>query len=95
MTTAMDDDAPWRDAAWSSRAGNTQQEAKMVLGYLMFVVVGGTVVVAGLAIMAALFRPRGAQPPSLIDHACDILGERYLRGEINTQEYCRRRNALR
>jgi uncharacterized membrane protein len=48
-----------------------------------------------LAIMGALFRPRPAHPISPIGHALDILGERYLAGEINTQEYCRRRDALR
>jgi uncharacterized membrane protein len=95
MTTGTDDDAPWRDAALPSRADNTQQEAKMVLGYLIFVLVGGAVVVVGLAIIGAVLRPHAAQPPSLIDHACDILGERYLAGEINTEEYCRRRDALR
>jgi uncharacterized membrane protein len=63
--------------------------------YLIFVLVGGAVVVVGLAIMGALFRPHAAHPISPIDHARDILGERYLAGEINTQEYCRRRDALR
>jgi uncharacterized membrane protein len=63
--------------------------------FLMFVLVGCAVVVVGLAIMGALFRPRAAHPNSPIDHARDILGERYLAGEINTQEYCRRRDALR
>jgi uncharacterized membrane protein len=29
------------------------------------------------------------------DHACDILGERYLRGEITTREYRDRRHAVR
>jgi uncharacterized membrane protein len=96
MTTGTDDDdAPWGDAAWPSRSDDTQQEAKMVLGYLIFVLVGGAVVVVGLAIMGALFRPHAAHPISPIDHARDILGERYLAGEINTQEYCRRRDALR
>ena len=65
----------------------------MVLDFLIFVLVGGAVV--GLAIMGSLFRPRAAHPISSIDHARDILGERYLRGEINTREYCRRRDALR
>jgi uncharacterized membrane protein len=96
MTTGSDDDdTPWTDAAWPSRADETQQEVKMVLGYLIFVLVGGAVVVVGLAIMGALFRPPAAHPRSPIDDARDILGERYLAGELNTQEYCRRRDALR
>jgi putative membrane protein len=60
---------------------------------------GGLMLVVGLAVVAAVVRlitsrsASRATPPT--DHACDILGERYLRGEITTEEYRDRRGALR
>jgi uncharacterized membrane protein len=60
---------------------------------------GGLILVVGLALVAAVVRlitsrpSSGAIPPT--DHACDVLGERYLRGEITTEAYRDRRHALR
>jgi uncharacterized membrane protein len=65
----------------------------MVLLYL--ILVGGVVLVVGLAIVGALFRQIAARPTPPTQDACDVLGERYLRGEITTQEYRVRRDALR
>lgn len=64
-----------------------------MLGYL--ILVGAAVLVVGLAIVGALFWYISARPTPPTDHACDILGERYLRGEITTREYRARRDALR
>jgi uncharacterized membrane protein len=38
---------------------------------------------------------RASHATSPTDQACDILGERYLRGEITTREYRDRRHAVR
>jgi uncharacterized membrane protein len=60
---------------------------------------GGLMLVVALALVAAVvrlitYRPASrATPPT--DDACDVLGERYLRGEITTAEYRDRRHALR
>jgi uncharacterized membrane protein len=52
-----------------------------------------------LALVAAVVRLITSCPASRAtsptDQACDILGERYLRGEITTREYRDRRHAVR
>jgi uncharacterized membrane protein len=60
---------------------------------------GGLILVVGLALVAVVVRlitsrpSSGAIPPT--DDACDVLCERYLRGEITTKAYRDRRHALR
>ncbi|HZA78130.1 MAG TPA: hypothetical protein VE623_17240 [Acidimicrobiales bacterium] len=59
---------------------------------------GGLMLVVGLALVAAVVRRIASRPApgtSPTGHACDILGERYLRGEITSKEYRERRDALR
>jgi uncharacterized membrane protein len=55
--------------------------------------------VVGLALVAAVVRlitsRSSSRAISPTDHACDVLGERYLRGEITTEAYRDRRHALR
>jgi uncharacterized membrane protein len=60
---------------------------------------GGLILVVGLAPVAAVVRGITSRPASPgtspTGHTCDILGERYLRGEITTKEYRDRRDALK
>jgi uncharacterized membrane protein len=60
---------------------------------------GGLILVVGLALVAAVVRLISSRPSSRAtsptDHACNILDERYLRGEITTEAYRDRRHALR
>jgi uncharacterized membrane protein len=60
---------------------------------------GGLILVVGLAVVAAVVRLTTSRPASRpippTDQTCDVLGERYLRGEITTEEYRDRRHALR
>ncbi|MET8846859.1 SHOCT domain-containing protein [Amycolatopsis sp. NPDC004625] len=51
-------------------------------------------VLAALVALAVVLARRGPQPPSPDDTARRILDERFARGEIDQEEYERRRNAL-
>jgi uncharacterized membrane protein len=63
------------------------------------IVLGGLMLVVAFALVAAVVRlityRRASRATSRTDQACDILGERYLRGEITTREYRDRRHAVR
>jgi uncharacterized membrane protein len=69
----------------------------MLLGSAIFL--GGLTLVVALALVTAVVRlitsRRASRATSPTDQACDILGERYLRGEITTREYRDRRHAVR
>jgi uncharacterized membrane protein len=69
----------------------------MLLSSAIFL--GGLMLVVALALVAAVVRliisRRASRATSPTDQACDILGERYLRGEITTREYRDRRHAVR
>ena len=69
----------------------------MLLGSPIFL--GGLMLVVALALVAAVVRLITSRPASRAtsptEYACDILGERYLRGEITTSEYRDRRHAVR
>ncbi|MEV4050027.1 SHOCT domain-containing protein [Amycolatopsis sp. NPDC049688] len=51
-------------------------------------------VLAGLAALAVVLARRGPQPASPDDTAQRILDERFARGELDREEYERRRDAL-
>ncbi|QKV80559.1 SHOCT domain-containing protein [Amycolatopsis sp. Hca4] len=51
-------------------------------------------VLAALVVLAVVLARRGPQPPPPADTARRILDERFARGEIDQEEYERRRDAL-
>lgn len=51
-------------------------------------------VLAAVVSLAVVLARRGPQPPSPADTARRILDERFARGEIDQEEYERRRDAL-
>jgi len=51
-------------------------------------------VLAALVVLVVVLARRGPQPPAQGDTARRILDERFARGEIDQEEYERRRDAL-
>ena len=51
-------------------------------------------VLAALVVLVVVLTRRGPQPPASADTARRILDERFARGEIDQDEYERRRDAL-
>jgi uncharacterized membrane protein len=69
----------------------------MLLGSPIFL--GGLMLVVALALVAAVVRlitsRSASRATSPTNQACDILDQRYLRGEVTTREYRDRRHAVR
>ncbi|PXY25537.1 hypothetical protein BA062_25615 [Prauserella flavalba] len=69
----------------------------MLIGFVVFLLVLGGLVVGIVYLVRALWKPNGGtrSGPGERDRAVGILDERYARGEIGRDEYEERRRTLR
>ena len=80
----------WSDGGWGSGWW-------LLMSVMMVVFWGGLIAVAVWAIRTfspQKPRPSTVVPPLATDHAADVLAERFARGEIEEDEYARRRAVL-